>query len=325
MKNRRWVTNVFAGAVALLLAGSSYADVVNVTGVMVGADGSPSGGTLGGDNVFHGNDGTSGYIAPQNGTDSYVFTNAILTGGTGGAVIGTDPTATYQAGYGGNGLLSQGGSSVTPLVTINSGTYTGGSGGIATGTAFTQLIGGGGGGGLDVNNSTAIVNGGTFIGGNGGTTDDPNSFAYSAGPGLNANLAGIIIINDGTFQGGVTTQPGSGDGDAILGLGGTVSIFGGTFTGGGTGGFGLDNLAGTITLFGTNFAVNGVPTTGDLTGSGTITGTLQDDGTPFSMTFTNPGGTIDLVTVPEPASLGALSFGAACVLMRTRRRQNRIA
>src|ERR1017187_7653818 len=118
MTKYRLFAAVSIGSLAwIALASQAKAQVVIITGASTGANGTPGGGTLGGDNIYHGNDGTSGYIAPNGSGTSFVFTGATLVGGLGGAVVGTDPTATYQAGYGGNGLLSQGGSSVTPLVT----------------------------------------------------------------------------------------------------------------------------------------------------------------------------------------------------------------
>ena len=329
---------VLAGAAFLATVscfGAADAQVYTVTGPQIGADGTPGTGTSTDGVNYYGDDAEQGFTAPNGalGT-SFLVQNATAQGGVGGAIVGSDTTGTnyYQAGDGGNGLLSQAGSSVVPLVTIQSGTFTGGAGGAASGVG-ALIVGGTGGGGLDVNNSTVIVNGGTFTGGPNGVGTGPDAFFnYSPGAGLNANYDGVITINGGSFTGG-NGVGGTGNGPGILGLGtddgfSTVDIFGGTFAGGDTPGqssYGIDLFGGIITLHGSDFTINGLPAYNGETitsGTGTITGLLEDNSAVTSITYDNEndGGIIVLSSVPEPTSLALLAVGSAGLLARTRRR-----
>ena len=329
--------SALAGAafVAALSCGhAALGQVYTVTGPMVGASATPGTGTSDDGINYYGNDADQGFTAPNASLgSSFVVTNATLMGGVGGAIVGSDATETnnYQGGDGGNGLLSQAGSGVTPLVTINSGTFTGGIGGAASGVG-QNIIGGNGGGGLDVNNSTVIVNGGTFIGGANGVGTGPNAnFNSLPGAGLNANYDGVVTINGGSFIGG-NSAGGTSNGPGILGLGtndgnSNVDVFGGTFVGGSTPGFasyGIDTLAGVITLHGSGFTVNGlVGYDGEVitSGSGTITGLLTDNSAVTSITYNNEneGGIIVLSVVPEPSSMAVWGVGAAGLLARKKR------
>lgn len=108
--------------------------------------------------------------------------------------------------------------------------------------------------------------------------------------------------------------------------GGSVTITGGSVTGGTGAGAGLvaqlntnnpNGGGGTINLYGTNFLVNGLAAPGSLKGSGanTITGLVSGtlaDGETLSTTYqlVGPGSTINFITpAPEPSQFAAFAIG----------------
>jgi len=327
MKSHRLAAAACLVALSLALLPTQIwaVNTVNVTGTIAGTDGAPSNGvTPDASGFIEGNAGSSGFTAPppaDDGNTTYAV-NANITGGNGGATTGSKPNLNYAGGAGAPALLVQTGSSVNPLVTVNGGTYTGGSGGNAGGVG-TEISGGRGGDGVHVINTGTIINGGVFTGGATGTGQNSSAIEFG-GNGLfastNGPQLGAVTINDGTFQGG-SASPGGLAGDGLLVIDLNVAIHGGTFTGGGANAFGINIDGGSITLYGSNFEVNGVSTTGSVDGTGTITGTLENVSSPTSITFrTSFTDTLFLVDVPEPNS-AAILLGAAGLLGLSRKRR----
>ena len=294
-----------------LAAHSARAQTITLTPAdsNVGAAGAPGGGTqygtLNGDPLFYGNDGSDGYDAKNS---NFLINGPTLTGGAGGEVTGTDAANDYLAGRGGDGLMM-----LNSSATINGGTFTGGIGGTANGTG-KYLISGGGGNGLLVYSSTISISGGVFQGGNGGPEammgNGGGSGLYIDGGNTTANIYG------GTF----TSANGASSAD-FVNTGGNVNIYGGTFTGGAngfSGPLGVSTEAGTTTLYGSDFFVNGVATSsGSVTGFGTITGKLQDNVTTSTFTFlVGSGGTLNLNSAPAavPEASTTISFGLLIAL-----------
>ncbi len=210
-------------AIALLVLPAAHAQDVSGT-----AQGNPAppvsgGGTLDttpgdfnqGKYILDGNTGDSGVGISGLAINAH---DAHLTGGQGSLTTGTndphDPNnpGAYpdivNAGFGGGGLsvhddFNNGNGSIRSIATVTSGTYVGGVGGTAQGTANESLNGGYGGDGLNINDSQVTVNGGTFTGGSSSGVNGtaPNISSGFAGSGINVNYNGDAVINGGTFNG----------------------------------------------------------------------------------------------------------------------------
>lgn len=323
--------HVFALTPALLatLLGTlaPIAHAQDVTGTAQGADAAPvSGGgtqdTTPGDSnqgkfILGGSTGDSGVSISGPAINAH---NANLTGGQGSLTTGTnDPNdpenpGAYpdivNSGFGGSGLSVHGSGGIRSIATVTSGTYIGGVGGTAAGTANQSLNGGYGGDGLNINDSLVTVNGGTFTGGSSGDVSGtaPNFGSGFAGNGINVNFNGDAIINGGTFNGAngasftetdpnVQYNPGAAGAGVIVLTNDqhTVSIFGGTFNAGSSGalfdasgnvispakpGNGLSVYGGTTTLYGSNFAYTITDNNGTRTGTGPATFTSGANGQP---------------------------------------------
>jgi len=330
--------HVFALTPALLAALlgtlAPVAHAQDVTGTAQGAAADPvsGGGTLDttpgdfnqGRYILSGNPG--GNSAPSGVSISGTAINAHdanLTGGHGSLTTGTndpnDPNnpGAYpdivNAGTGGSGLsvhdnFNNGNGSIRSIATVTSGTYIGGVGGTAAGTANLSLSGGYGGDGLNINDSLVTVNGGTFTGGSSGDVNGtaPNFGSGFAGNGINVNFNGDAVINGGTFNGAngasftetdpnVQYSPGAAGAGVIVLTNGqhTTSIFGGTFNAGSSGalfgtggntitpatpGDGLAVYGGTTTLYGTGFTYTITEDNMTRTGTGPVTITQGPNG-----------------------------------------------
>lgn len=263
------------------------------------------------DNVNGGTGGEGLNVGQGNGNTFATIQNGTYTGGVGGTADG-QANNSIDGGYGGDGALVFGGTA-----TINGGTFQGAdSGPIGANANAPTFSSGFGGSGLNVNafSPNVVINGGTFIGANGADVTE-NANDTNGGSGGAAGY-GLLTIADANA---------------------TVDVYGGTFTGGHSGallaadgsvispetpGFDIGNYIGTTTLFGTGFTYtvteNGVTTagTGPATftqGSngdqpfGTITGLLQNNSTPSTITFQVIGGS--LVLAPEPSQWVGLGIG----------------
>ncbi len=197
--------------------------------------------------------------------------------------------------------------------TIVSGNYAGLSNGAYSGA---------GGNGYNATAGQYIVTGGTFTGGSGGPGifDPANSNVAAAGQGGSglsaANTGTTVTINAGSFTGGSGGQggimPGAPGYAVSSSAGSSVTIKGGTFTGGpnpfafGSPGTALFASGGTITLIGTFAGLSGPQTAT----SGVITGTLANNSTPGTYSYsTSNGGSLILAAAPEPSALAAFGVG----------------
>ena len=235
----------------------------------------------------------------------------------GGENTGTDPTASYQGGFGGEGLTV-----VDANATINSGTFAGGRGGAAAGVG-EYLNGQFGGDGLLTQNSTTDIYSGTFQGGDSGPAAGIGTLgSLNGGEGLRVLTGSTVNVYSGSFTGGSgASVPGGTNGGAGVGLldeDGVLNVYGGTFTGGPNGlfGFGLDAGGGTTTLYGSDFFVNGVAmSSGSVTGIGTISGIFQNNGTVSTFTYrVDSGGTLNISAPTVPEASTTVSFGLLLAL-----------
>ena len=126
------------------------------------------------------------------------------------------------------------------------------------------------------------------------------------GNGYDATSGSYVVITPATFENnvvGLLADPGV-----------TVTINGGIFTGNGTD---LTALDGTITLYG-DF-VGGGRTPG--TGSGTFTGTLENDQAAQTFSYINSGSGIALVEVPPASAAFACgTLGLAGLIVARRKK-----
>lgn len=179
-----------------------------------------------------------GGVGVTAGVDLVVQSGSTVTGGAGGAALGSLVTQSGGAGGGGGGagLLS------SANVTIQSGAaVVGGAGGATTGS-----IGGGGGGGVAVilSGPGTVTNSGTLTGGNGGRAGGgglgQSGVAGSGGEGVWLSGGGTLVnLTDGVITGGtMPTQtqlnaafPKPAGGVGVVGNNASV-VNAGTITGG---------------------------------------------------------------------------------------------
>ncbi len=274
-----------------------------------------------GPNHHYGFNGSNGYNA-LGSNFTYIVNGPSLTGGVGGTITGTDPSASYYAGGGGAGLSVTGATTVT----ISSGTFTGGTGGMANGIGQSLTSGYGGDGLVTYGGATTSIYGGTF---QGGLVGDPTARTGSGGDygsGLYEGATSIVNVFGGSFAGGNGLPVPSGytqeGGSGLYVRDGSLNIYGGTFAGG-TSSFGstdLEVIGGTATLYGSNFTVNGVAVENGSVpvGFGTITGNLLDNSTVTTLNYflyDGSGGTLNIespAAVPEAST--TVSFGLLLTL-----------
>lgn len=303
-------------ATQVLTASHADAAVVNVTGTYAKPAKATGGQSYEG--IYYGTRGGTGYTASVY-TDTYVFDGAIVTGGDGADVSGTRTTTgpqAFQGGYGGLAVnLAPNPATLAQRLTavFNSGTYTGGNGGNANVTGGPNSGGQAGPALITGYYSMSTLNGGTFAGGTGGS-------AFGVSNGLRAYgiaVSGPMVVNGGTIAGLYVDD-----------ANGKVEVHGGRFTTGTyTDGYtsftaGLDIAGGgLVNVYGSNFSVDGMPVGPGVVAlpSGTLRGVLENDTVASDISFIN-GGTLNLINVPEPTSLGLLTAAGGLLTRRSRRR-----
>ena len=144
---------------------------------------------------------------------------------------------------------------------------------------------------------------------------------------------GVIGDDIKTINGGTVFMSGGSVGNDIeVNDGGLIDISGGILAADGLGSLDVGlaaNNDGRIILRGMDFLINGLPALDGLVSplTGTISGTLAD-GTafsdiPFDQNPLGNRGFIELVVVPEPASLAMMGLGTVCLFSRRRRKSSR--
>jgi hypothetical protein len=150
-----------------------------------------------------------------------------------------------------------------------------------------------------------------------GTYDIPADTGGTPSATFDNNTNNGIMVNQGTMLNMAGGEIDNNQDDGIYNFQGTVNITGGIISGNVF--FPLVNNGGTVNIYGT-FPGLTPGQVQDITNSPTITGTLENDSTPFSFKLDNDSNVyLHDVAVPEPASAGLLTVGAVGLLARRRR------